>query len=115
MTMKEFNETIFGTKCNAGTKKADALRRDYFYSVNQNITDVRDAYTTCSREKQTSFDRIKSRALAQGATCVYIYSSSCFSYATVYCFEVVDEETGELFYCYVKDTKDNTYYALLTY
>lgn len=106
-TMLE-RELSYAKVLNTETKAAKQILFDFDYAARQGITDVRDAYKSCSDVKKGSFDAIESRAYRQGATMVYIAGHSAMSYSTVYRISVCDDD-GDIWLATIKDTKDNTY------
>lgn len=95
------------TLVNAGTKKSECLMRDFEYASRKDITDVRNAYGTCSDAKKSSFDTIERRAIKQGTFGAYICGANCMQYSTIY---KVILESGEI--AIVKDTAQNCYVTI---
>lgn len=113
MTLNELlNEMTWKQIVKPNTKKAESIINDYFYACRKGITDVRNAYSSCSDEKKSSFDEIERRAFHQGADVVYIVGHNCMSYSTIYKTRVYDYENGIELTVLVKDTRSNTYVTL---
>ena len=114
LTTNDFMRTYgkYYTRINPNTKASTRLLYDFNCAKIRGITDVREAYQSCSQIKKDTFDEIWERATSQGADEVYISGASSTTYSTIYEIELLDDDNGDILTCVIKDTYRNTYFSI---